>query len=98
MPASLSSGGLALDPALGLLLPRRRLPGHGSPLARVRAPSGAQSVDDHCQVALAQLGGTDGVAELDPGEELQQELDIEKGDVFPDQAGTADSLEQLDGQ
>ena len=47
-------------------------------------------------MALAQFGGTGGVAELDPGKELQQELDIEEGDVVPDQAGTADPLEQFD--
>jgi hypothetical protein len=44
-------------------------------------------------VALAQFGGTDGVGELDPGEELQQELDIEERDVVPDQARVADPLE-----
>src|SRR5262245_6117026 len=54
--------GLAREPALGLLVPRRRLAGHGGPLARGRTPGGAQPVDDHRQVALAQLCGTLGVA------------------------------------
>src|SRR5262249_55997226 len=47
--------GLAREPALGLLLPRRRLAGHGGPLARGRTPGGAQPVDVTLPVPLARL-------------------------------------------
>jgi len=49
-------------------------------------------------VALPELGGAAGIAEPDAGQELQQELDVQVGDVVPEQAGGADPLEQLDGQ
>jgi hypothetical protein len=49
-------------------------------------------------VALPELGGAAGVAELDAGEELEQELAVEIGDVIAQQAGPADPLEQLDSQ
>ena len=60
--------------------------------------AGAQSVDDDRQVALPQFGGARAAAQLGAGEELQQELDVEVGDVVSEQAGGTDPLEQLDAQ
>src|SRR5215472_3882953 len=81
--------GCAGDPALGLLLPSGRRSRQWRALAR------AQPVDDDRQVALPHLGGAAGVAELDPGQELEQEPDIQVGDVVPDTPGAAGPLEQL---
>src|SRR5215469_16346044 len=73
------------QPALGLLFPGGGLTGQW------RAPAGAQSVDDDRQMALPELGGAAGVAELDAGQELQQELDVQVGDIVPELAGGADA-------
>src|SRR5215470_1962750 len=76
----LRSCAISGEPALGLLLPGGGLAGQGCP------PAGAQAVDDDGQVALPELGGAACVAELDAGQELQQELNVQVGDIVPEQA------------
>src|SRR5215472_18297721 len=77
---------LAGDPAFGLFFPGGGLAGQGGVLA------GAQSVDDDREVALPEFGGAAGVAQPDFGEKLEQEANVEEGDVVPQQAGSADPL------
>src|SRR5215469_13115252 len=89
LPGPGRAGAVGGDPAFGLFFPGGGLAGQGGVLA------GAQSVDDDRQVALPEFGSAVGIAQLDFGEKLEQEANVEEGDVVPEQAGSADPLEKL---
>lgn len=58
----------------------------------------SQAVDEDREVALAKLRAALGISESDRGETLEEQVNIQMGDVGAKRAGRVDAFEQLDAQ